>query len=321
MPIVLGLASSHAPFVDLKPENWEPYYSSRGSRAPQPYSAALETEEVLHGYRDRVHKGFYTLRDKLAEAKLDLLIVIGGDQSEMFDRSNVPNIMVYYGDEAWGHSPAFGTEPSEEDIVRLNLDKETSRQLLHRLVKQDEFDVAFSTELTNMSSRRRGLPHAFTRPIPWIMPDAQTPVVILYENTYDPPSLSAERCYELGQALTRAFANDPRRIGIYGSGGLSHDPAGPRAGWVDEELDQWFLQTIAEGRGKDTKSLYSFDSMTMRGGTGEIRAWITVAGAMESLGSRASVVDYIPVNHGVTGLSWAYWPEPTGVSTVEASAR
>jgi protocatechuate 4,5-dioxygenase beta chain len=53
--------------------------------------------------------------------------------------------------------------------------------------------------------------------------------------------------------------------------------------------------------------MYSFDSMTMRGGTGEMRAWITVSGAMEAMGSRARVVDYVPSHHAVTGLAWAYW--------------
>lgn len=38
-----------------------------------------------------------------------------------------------------------------------------------------------------------------------------------------------------------------------------------------------------------------------------MRAWITVAGAMEAIGSRATVVDYVPSHHAVTGLAWAYW--------------
>ena len=54
--------------------------------------------------------------------------------------------------------------------------------------------------------------------------------------------------------------------------------------------------------------MYKFDSMTMRGGTGEMRAWITAAGAMEEMGSRAVIVDYIRAHHAVTGLGFAYWP-------------
>ena len=46
----------------------------------------------------------------------------------------------------------------------------------------------------------------------------------------------------------------------------------------------------------------------MRGGTGEIRAWIVVAGAMHEMSTCATVVDYIPAYHAVCGLGWAYWP-------------
>ena len=49
--------------------------------------------------------------------------------------------------------------------------------------------------------------------------------------------------------------------------------------------------------------LFTFDSDTLRGGTGEIRAWITVAGAMQR---RATVVDYIRAHHSKVGLAFAY---------------
>ena len=142
------------------------------------------------------------------------------------------------------------------------------------------------------------------------MPRPDLPAVLIFENTYDQPCLSAQRCYELGSTLARLLRNDPRRIAILGSGGLSHDPGGPRSGWIDETLDRWFLEKITWGDGHATTAMYRFDSMTMRSGTGETRAWITVAGAMEEMGSRAVVVDYIKAHHAVTGLSWAYWPFP-----------
>jgi protocatechuate 4,5-dioxygenase beta chain len=195
-----------------------------------------------------------------------------------------------------------------EEQLKVEVDDVTSRQLLDRLVREEDFDVAFSTEQRALGPRGHGLPHAFFRPIPLLTPEADVPVVLIYENTYDPPSLPAGRCYQLGQALERLLRDDPRRIAIYGSGGLSHDPGGPRAGWIDEPLDHWFLEQLEQGRGEKTTPMYAFDSLTMRGGTGEMRAWITVAGAMEQAGRKATVVDYIPAHHAVTGLGWAYWP-------------
>ena len=53
-------------------------------------------------------------------------------------------------------------------------------------------------------------------------------------------------------------------------------------------------------------NLFAFDSATLRGGSGEIRAWIVAAGACPW---GAEVVDYIPAHHAKAGLGFAYWPE------------
>ena len=311
MPVGFGIASSHAPAVYCELDEWEPIYKMFIGDVPQPREAALETRPVLKDYMRRINASLTTIQLKLAKYDPELLIIVGGDQSEMFDDSNVPNIMIYTGETAWGHTNEGllpEKPPSDEDIVRLKIDVETSRELLHRLVIEEDFDVAFSTEQRGMGYRGDfGLPHAFMLPIPDLKLAKNLPVVLIYENTYDAPSLPASRCYQLGQALSRLLRDDPRRTVIFGSGGLSHDPDGARAGWVDEELDRWFLKQIATGNGKATEALYKFDSATMRGGTGEIRAWITVAGAMEEVGQRAEVLDYIPANHALTGLGFAYW--------------
>ena len=311
MPIEFGLASSHAPSLIAPVDLWPSIYQRLTRTTPQPPEAAEETTEVITDYVERIDVSFATLKEKLAQYGAELLIIVGGDQTEMFDRSNVPNLMIYTGEVAWGHNNngLAGQEPSEADIVRLQVDVETSQRLLEQLVREERFDVAISAQQDPLGRPDRGLPHAFSRPAPLLMPQFDIPVIIFYENTYDPPSLSAARCYELGRTLARLLRDDPRKIAIYGSGGLSHDPGGPRSGWIDQPLDRWFLDQLAAGNGQGTTALYTFDSMTMRGGTGEMRAWITVAGAMEEMGSKgATVVDYIPANHAVTGLGWAYWP-------------
>ncbi len=64
---------------------------------------------------------------------------------------------------------------------------------------------------------------------------------------------------------------------------------------------------IADGDGKATHSMYTYDSDAMAAGTGEIRAWITVAGALEETGSKAEVFDYSPAGKSTAGLGIAYW--------------
>ena len=80
-------------------------------------------------------------------------------------------------------------------------------------------------------------------------------------------------CLDLGKALTEICAKSKKRIAILASGGLSHDPRGARAGWIDEPLDHAVLEAFAEGEPDRLEALYKINSDTYHGGTGEIRNW------------------------------------------------
>jgi protocatechuate 4,5-dioxygenase beta chain len=65
------------------------------------------------------------------------------------------------------------------------------------------------------------------------------------------------------------------------------------------------LGQLRTGNAEALCHLFEFDSDTLRSGTGEIRSWIVVGGALS--GVRATIVDYIPAHHAVTGLGFAYF--------------
>ncbi len=316
MPIGFGIASSHAPGMYLTVERgFDRVNNPVNRREGQPNPVSIldrMTKEDIKSNNQRFRDGHKALKKQLEKYNPDLLIFIAGDQSETMDKSNKANLLVYTGPEANGYNNGVRItgKLSEEYRVQLKCDVEFSKHLLKELVTKEHFDAAACSEIRPMGrSPEMGIPHAFANPINEILPRPDLPVVMIYENTYDPPALiSAERCYELGRSLARILEKDSRRIAIYGSGGLSHDPGGPRGGWIDEPLDRWVLDKITSGNGHELKHMYEHDSMTLSGGTGEIRAWITVAGAMEYSGSRATVVDYFPAPETITGIGFAYWP-------------
>ena len=160
-------------------------------------------------------------------------------------------------------------------------------------------------ELKPLGKPKRGIGHAFTRPVAKVIPQLNIPVIPLHVNCYFSPMPSARNCYELGRAIASAVEDRPERIAIIASGGLSHDPRGPRAGWIDIPLDRWVLEQLRTGNVEALCHLFEFDSDTLRSGTGEIRSWIVVAAACG--GARATIVDYIPAHHAVTGLGFAYF--------------
>lgn len=303
--LVLGLATSHAPVMFLPTEQWPAIHAMTVGDTPQPLAAAAETPETNVLARQRIDAGFEALRSALAAARPDVVVIIGDDQEEVFGPPVNPTLAVFCGEKVSGNTmPRFRDQPGIDQTVTLQGHAELGHHIAAGLVHRG-FDPAIMTELRPLS-RPEGIGHAFTRPAYALgLEDAGIPVIPIFLNAYHEPLPSAQRCYDLGRALREIADSRPERIAILGSGGLSHDPRGPRAGWIDEKLDRWVLDRISSGRGEELTNLFTFDSDTLRGGSGEIRSWIVVAGALPAV--PAQVVDYIPLRHGVTGLGFACW--------------
>jgi hypothetical protein len=307
VPLELGLATSHAPSMFAPVEKWPKIYEILASDVPAPPELAAETPEVLDGYVRRIGTGFGALRQQLAAYKPAALVIVGDDQGEVFGPSFNASLAIYLGEQVSGStSIGFLGESHQENHVQLRCQPQLAKLLLEGLVDQG-FDPAWMHELKPIGRPLAGIGHAFSRPAKAVGAiDLDIPVIACFLNAYDQPIPSARRCRDLGKAIRQAFAGRPEKIALMASGGLSHDPRGPRSGWIDEPLDRWFLDQLALGRVDSLMDLFTFDSDTLRGGTGEIRSWIVAASAFE--GKPATVVDYIPARHTVTGLGFAYWP-------------
>lgn len=307
--IGLGLASSHAPVMFRPIERWPIVYKALTGNVPQPPSAAAETPEVMAQYAARNDAAFAALKAQLDRYRPDAILVVGDDQGSIFPASLVPQFFLYTGDSIGGGTRLsfYGEDPAEGQIS-LRCHRPLAEHLAQRLTGLG-FDVTRGSEVLPPPEgllKELG-PHAVTHPMQKLMPGFDIPVVPFFVNAYFPPCPSGHRCYALGRAIAQALADRPERIAIYASGGLSHDPLGPRAGWIDTTLDHWVLERLARGEGAALQTLFDAESDNLSGGTGEIRQWIVAAGACEALGARATVVEYMPVHHGVTGLGYAYW--------------
>ncbi len=304
----LGLAFSHAPAMFCPAELWPVAYATipEAMRESQPRSARLETAEVIRGYIDRIHRAYEILRAQIESYRPDALIFIGDDQEDMFNSSNSPALCLFTGERVWGMSaPRYMKLPPEAARVDIKVHAELARHLLKALLRRG-FDVASSGVMQPVGPHpERGVSHMLALPYPRLVPALDIPVIPLFVNAYYPPQPTAKRCWDLGVEIAEALRDRPERVAICASGGMSHDPQGPRAGWIDEPLDRWVLERIATNRGAELKNLFTFDSDTLRGGTGELRAWISAAGACQW---PATVVDYVPIHHVKTGVGFAFWP-------------
>jgi protocatechuate 4,5-dioxygenase beta chain len=186
---------------------------------------------------------------------------------------------------------------------------ELARFINNGLVERG-FDMATLTKFEPQGGHGRGISHMVSNLMPMIDPKFEIPMIPIFINEYFPPLPAAARCFDLGVALRDVLAERPERVAIYASGGLSHlaDGALPNA-YVDESFDRWVLRRLERNDSEGLKQLFTFDADTLHGGTGETRAWISVAGAMDR---PATVIDYIPAYRALTGLAFACWPAIDG---------
>lgn len=151
--------------------------------------------------------------------------------------------------------------------------------------------------------------------VPQVDPGLEIPLIPVFANEYYPPLPTAERCYALGVAMAEVLADRPERVAIYASGGLSHDPREPRAGWIDEPLDRWDLERLERNDGEARRSclpLTRTPSAAAPGRSGPGSAW------QGRCRGRPRRWNYMPAYHALTGLAFAYWPS---LETPEAGSK
>jgi 3-O-methylgallate 3,4-dioxygenase len=267
MAKVVGVFNTaHTPFCYMPPERWNEVRQNRSLREDVPWD---DLEENLRK-KERIENGFATLRQKLAEAKPDVVVVCGDDQLECFDFNNFPAFAVYVGESFEGHTSnrdanlfarggnsqphgddaiqggaavATATRPAAPGMARLDGHPGLATAILTGMMKQG-FDPAFCMD---MPKPEKGIGHAFLRPAESIT-DMQTPVVPLLINCYYAPQPTAKRCYEFGKAMRKAIEEYPEdlRVVVVGSGGLWHTP-GAKEAYLDEDFDRKALSYLEKG--------------------------------------------------------------------------
>ncbi len=302
---VLGIACSHAPTLLLPTDMWEETYRAMVGDVPQPNAASSEDKRTLEDTRLRLDSGIEKMKQMLTRSRPDAIVIIGDDQREVFPSWLNPALAVFCGEEISGHTLVnYRNRPGINQKINLAGSPKLGRDIVSGLIERGFDPLALAK--FGLSGEEYEIGHAFARPAHFLgLAELGVPVVPLFLNMYYDPLPSGQRCYDMGAALREIIDDQSQRIAVVASGGLSHDPLGQRAGWIDQRLDRWVLDRVASGDGHALTSLYTFESDTLVGGTGEIRSWIAMAGAVGAL--PAEVIDYVPLHHAVTGLGFAVW--------------
>lgn len=241
--------------------------------------------------------GYRPVRAWLDRVKPDVAVVIYNDHGLSFFLDMIPTFAVGAASEYPNSDSGWGLEtlpPVEGDV-------ELSWHLIEALVG-DEFDITICQTMQ--------VDHGFMVPMSVMWPHAtKWPVktVPIAVNTVQHPIPSAARCYKLGLSLGRAIASYPEdtRVVVFGTGGMSHQLQGERAGFINTKFDAMFMETII----KDPEALTRYSNaqlVELAGSEGvELIMWLAMRGALTALSADVSVVHthyHVPVSNTGAGV-------------------
>jgi protocatechuate 4,5-dioxygenase beta chain len=238
--------------------------------------------------------GYPPARAWLAKAKPDVAVVFYNDHGLNFFLDKLPTFAVgaapeyRNADEGWGIptvAPFLG-------------DPALSWHLIESLVA-DEFDITTCQEML--------VDHALTLPMALLWPGGgpwPVRIVPIAMNHVQHPLPSPRRAFKLGQAVGRALESwaEDARVVVLGTGGLSHQLDGERAGFINREFDLMCMDAIVDEPEKLTQ-YSSLDIVREAGAQGtELMAWLAARGALTGRVTRVHANYHVPISNTATGL-------------------
>ncbi|MEO7709391.1 MAG: extradiol ring-cleavage dioxygenase, partial [Caldimonas sp.] len=203
----------------------------------------------------------------------DAVILIGAEHFANFFMNNMPAYAMGMADHYDG--PIEDPKWLGIEKVRIPGNAELSERIIRATMR--EADVAYAEEWR--------FDHGLMVPLHFLTPRYDLPVIPVNINCQGPPLTPLARAWAFGAALRAACDSVPERVALVGTGGISHWPASPDSGKINEVFDREFVDRWCRN---DKAALLSYsDAETYReAGQGgfEIRTFIAVAAAARGVG-------------------------------------
>jgi protocatechuate 4,5-dioxygenase beta chain len=251
--------------------------------------AAIARGQQQDPYFKPFFDGFPPVRAWLEQAKPDVAVVFYNDHGLNFFLDKLPTFAVgaapeyRNADEGWG----IPTVPPFEGDPAL------SWHLIDSLVA-DEFDVTTCQEML--------VDHALTLPMALLWPGGgEWPVRIVPVaiNHVQHPLPRPHRCWRLGQAVGRALEawDDDVRVVVLGTGGLSHQLDGQRAGFINKAFDLMCMDAIVDDPERLAR-LSAVELVREAGAQGtELMTWIAARGALTGRVRKVHSSYHVPISN------------------------
>ncbi len=270
--IVAGIGCSHVPAIGV----------------------AMDKGTTGTPYWEPLFKGYGPARDWLSTLKPDVAIVVYNDHANAFSLDLIPTFLIGVADSFPIADEGFGPRP----VPAVKGHSRLAWHLAESLIL-DEFDMTIANHMPVDHGLTVPLSVTCGQPAEWPFR-----VIPLCVNVVQYPPPTGARCYKLGQAIRRAverYAEDLRVV-IYGTGGLSHQLQGERAGLINRAFDTAFLDGLTRDPVALTRITHT-EYMREAGSEGiEMVMWHVMRGALNEQVAEVHRHYHVPASNTAAGL-------------------
>ncbi len=234
--------------------------------------AALDLGKTHEPYWQKVFAGYEFSKQWMRENKPDVIFLVYNDHATAFSLDLIPTFAIGTAalyepaDEGWGPRP-----------VPPVLGHPALASHIAQSVIQDDFDLTIVN--------RMDVDHGLTVPLSLMCgqpAEWPCPVIPFAVNVVQYPVPSGRRCFHLGRAIRKAVDSfdEPLNVHIWGTGGMSHQLQGPRAGLINAEWDNRFLDRLIS-EPEQLAQVPHIEYVREAGSEGiELVMWLIARGAM-----------------------------------------
>lgn len=269
--ITAGVATSHVPAI----------------------GAAIDNGRTGEDYWAPLFRGYEKSKQWIAETKPDVIVLVYNDHASAFGLELIPTFAIGCAERFAPTDEGWGPRPVPEVIGHPELAWHIRQEVI-----QQDFDLTTVNEMT--------VDHGLTVPLSLMFgqPDAwPCPVIPLAVNVVVYPPPSGQRCFNLGTAIRRAVESFPGdlNVQVWGTGGMSHQLQGPRAGLINSDFDKDFLDRIVDRPG-ELAEIPHIDYMREAGSEGiELVMWLIMRGALDDHVSEVHRFYHVPASNTAVG--------------------
>jgi protocatechuate 4,5-dioxygenase beta chain len=255
--------------------------------------AAIDLGKTHEPYWQPAFAGYEWTKAWERENTPDVVILVYNDHASAFDMRFIPTFAIGCGEAFAPCDEGWGPRPVPDVIGHPDLAWHMAQSLI-----LEEFDMTIINEM--------GVDHGLTVPLslmfgqPSAWPCKIIPLAVNVV-TYPPPT--GNRCWALGEAIRRAVESygEDLNVQIWGTGGMSHQLQGPRAGLINAAWDNRFLDEMV-GESDALRRIPHIEYLRETGSEGiEMVMWLIMRGALGPVTKSLHRHYHVPASNTAVG--------------------